>query len=48
MILAIAAVTVLASSLSGCIVVPERGYYYGPPGYYYHGGYYDHDHDRRW
>ena len=46
-ILTIAAIAVIASSLSGCIVVPARGYY-GPG--YYHGGYYDHDHDhdRRW
>ena len=38
-ILTIVAVAVMASSLSGCIVVPARGYYGG--GYYH-----DHDHDR--
>ena len=46
LILILAAVAVLASSLGGCVVVPAHGYYYGPG--YYHGGYYDHDHDRRW
>ncbi|HEV3423711.1 MAG TPA: hypothetical protein VG105_08000 [Paraburkholderia sp.] len=32
---------VLAATLSGCIVAPVPGYYYGG-GYYHH----DHDHDR--
>ena len=41
LILALVAVAVLASSLSGCVVVPARGYY-GPPGYYHDHGYYDH------
>jgi|GEM_PF-2498432 hypothetical protein len=42
LILALATAALLASSLSGCVVVPERGYYGPPHGYYYHGGYYDH------
>ena len=38
LILAIAAGTLLATALGGCIVAPAPGYYGG--GYYHHGGYY--------
>ena len=41
LILTIATLAILASSLGGCVVVPAHGYYGPPPGYY-HGGYYDH------
>jgi len=45
-ILTAAALIVAITALSGCVVVPARGYYGG--GYY--GGYehHDRDHDRRW
>jgi hypothetical protein len=43
LILVLAAAAVFASSLSGCVVVPAHGGYYGPG--YYHGGY---EHEHRW
>ncbi|HEY8024345.1 MAG TPA: hypothetical protein VIF60_07255 [Burkholderiaceae bacterium] len=47
-ILTALALVVAISALSGCVVVPARGYYGG--GYYGGGGYehHDRDHDRRW
>jgi hypothetical protein len=39
LILSLIAGTLLATALSGCIVAPAPGYYYGG-GYYHHGGYY--------
>jgi hypothetical protein len=38
LILTLAAGTLLATTLGGCIVAPAPGYYGG--GYYHHGGYY--------
>jgi hypothetical protein len=38
LILTLAAGTLLATALGGCIVAPAPGYYGG--GYYPHGGYY--------
>jgi hypothetical protein len=43
LILAFAVVTITVSSLSGCVVVPARGYVAGPPVAYHPWGY-----DRRW
>jgi hypothetical protein len=40
-ILAISTLAIFATSLTGCVVAPERGYY-GHDHYYDH----DHDHDR--
>lgn len=42
LILALVTAAVIASSLGGCVVVPERGYYGPPHGYYHDHGYYDH------
>jgi len=36
---------IVASIMTGCIIVPDRGGYYGP--YYYHDGYYQHHHGWR-
>ncbi len=40
LILTLAAGTLLATALGGCVVAPAPGYYYGGGGYYHHGGYY--------
>lgn len=41
LILALAAIAIVVSSLSGCVVVPARGYYAGPHVDMYRGWGYD-------
>lgn len=43
-ILAISTLALFATSLTGCVVAPERGYY-GHDHYYDHDHYHDHDRD---
>jgi hypothetical protein len=42
LIITLAAVVITATTLSGCIVVPDRGYFAGP----YHAWGYERGHDR--
>lgn len=39
LILTLAAGTLLATALGGCVIAPAPGYYYGGGGYYHHGYY---------
>jgi hypothetical protein len=47
LIITFVTIAVTATCLSGCVVVPARGYYEGPSVGVYHSWGYDHDHDRR-